>query len=113
MTIIKKKVTSAPMKFVKYSELKPGATVVIGEYLGSPMVPNFDGDAEVPQHRFKTDDGLVALNSAGQLNNLLSNVSVGDTIEVIFLGKESVTLKGGKKVKINQFEVSILEQEAA
>ena len=112
MTIIKKKVTASNIKFIKYSELKPGATAVLGEFMGSKMVPNYDGDAEVPSHRFKTDEGIVALNSAGQLDNLLTNVAIGDTVEILYLGKEPITLKNGKKVKVNQFEVNILEEAA-
>jgi len=110
MTVIKRKIESTPLKYVKYSEAKQGDTLVIGDYLGSPMVDNYDKTDKVPQHQFNTDEGLVALNSAGQLNYLLKKVEVGQTVEIIFLGKEKTTING-KKVSVNNFEVSILEGE--
>jgi hypothetical protein len=114
MTIVKRKVESTPKKYVKYSELKPGATVVVGNYLGSPLVPNFAKDGEVPEHQFQDEDGnITALNSAGQLNFLLAKVEIGSLVEVLYLGKESITRKNGQKTKANQFEVSILEEQSA
>lgn len=114
MTIVKRKIeASQTKKYVKYSELKPGATVVVGQYIGSPMVPNYAKDGEVPEHQFQTDEGITALNSAGQLNYLLTKIELGSVVEIIYLGKESITRKNGQKTKANQFEVSILEEEKA
>lgn len=111
MTIVKRKVQSAPIKYVKYSEAKAGDTLVIGNYVGSPLVLNFNKDKEVPQHQFQDDEGnTVALNSAGQLDYLMKKVEIGSLVEVLFLGQEALTIKG-KKVKANQFEVSVLEED--
>lgn len=108
MTVVKRKVQSAPIKYVKYSEAKPGDVLVLGNYVGSPMVLNFNKDKEVPQHQFQDEEGnTTALNSAGQLDYLMKKVEVGSVVEVVFLGQEALTIKG-KKVKANQFEVSIL-----
>lgn len=113
MTIVKRKVESAPIKYVTLSQQKPGDTLVVGEFIGTSKVPNFAKDGEVPLHKFQTDDGIVALNSAGQLDFLMSKIDPGSTVEVVFLGKETIVRKNGQKTKANQFEVSILEEEVA
>lgn len=113
MTIVKRKI-SGVCKYVKYSLLQPGETVVIGEFKGTEMVCGYKSTvANSPQHTFIDGDGEeIKLNSAGQLNRILSSVPVGTLLEVIFLGKEQVSLNG-RTVPVNQFEVSELYDDEA
>ena len=110
-TINKVKVELAKAKYVKYSEAKPGQTLVQGTFLGTKMVPNYDKDAEVPSHSFETDDGTVILNSASSLDRLLATVEPGSPLEITFLGKEKKKNKAGKSYSQNSFEVNLLVQE--
>ena len=109
MTTIKQKVSlGTGPKYVKYSEAKPGETLVVGTYKGTRMVPNFNKDGEVPSHTFETEEGTVVLNSASELNKLLATVEAGTEVDVTFLGTEKLKNKKGQPYKANKFEVSIL-----
>lgn len=112
-TIVRKKISSAGnVKFVKYSELKAGETLVVGFFQGTELVPSYDKKSQVPQHTFvDEDEKIVKLNSAGQLNAILKNVQPGAFLEVTFLGKEKIKTKDGRQVEANQFEVHELEDQ--
>lgn len=106
MTIIRQKAEKpGAIKFVKISEAKPGDVLVLGELVSTEQVPNFNKDGEVSLHKFNTDTGLVGLNGSKLLDGLLGQFEVGDTIEVVYLGKEPGVSKDGKKFKRNTFEV--------
>jgi hypothetical protein len=111
MTVIRQKVELPKAKYIKYSEAKVGQTLVLGTFLGTKMVPNFDKDAEVPSHTFETDEGTVILNSASSLDRLLTTVEPGTPLEITFLGKEKKKNKTGKSYSQNAFEVNILVEE--
>ncbi len=116
MTVLKKKLGTGTVKYVKYSAARPGETLALGEFKGTKMVPAFDPTApNVPQHTVVDDEGNeLKLGSAGQLNFILKNVEPGTNIEVIYLGKEKVKTKTGRTVEANQFEVNeLLNEEAA
>lgn len=117
---------SGVIKYLKWTDKKPGDVLVVGEYLGEVEVPKYKGrDGEtVPQHRFKLEDGTIAaLGSAGQLNFILRSAREtlqarqldGESpclVEVIFLGKEEYVNKRTKKVEeANQFEVNLIPVE--
>jgi hypothetical protein len=110
MTVIKTKVALPRPTYVKYSEAKQGQTLVVGTFLGSKLVPNFNKDGEVPAHQFETDEGLTILNSASDLNKQLEQVTEGQVVEVVFLGTEKLKNKKGQPYKANKFEVSILKE---
>jgi len=111
-TLVKKKIGSGSVRYVKYSEAKPGDTLVVGTFQGTELVPSYDKKSEVPIHTFVTEDEeIVKLNSAGQLNKLLSMVQPGTTLEVTFLGKEKFKSKDGRTLYANQFEVNELVEE--
>ena len=107
-TITKVKVSTSKATYVKYSDAKPGDTLVIGTYIGTKMVPNFNKDGEVPSHQFETDAGLTILNSASELNKLLEQVEEGSEVDVTFLGTEKLKNKKGQPYKANKFEVNLL-----
>ena len=111
MTNFVKKKLSGSVRYVKYSEAKPGDVLVIGTFQGTEQVPAYDPkQGLVPQHSFvDEDEQIVKLNSAGQLNYALKNATPGQMIEVIYLGKEKVKTKTGRLVEANQFEVNALE----
>lgn len=113
MTVVKRKI-SGTSRYVKYSQLKPGETIVIGEFKGTEMVKAFDPkQPDVPQHTVLDEEGVeIKLNSAGQLNHILKNVPVGTCIEIIYLGKEKIKVNG-RQVEANQFEVSELYDDEA
>ena len=111
MTVIKQKVELSKAKFVKYSEAKPGQTLVQGIFLGTKMVDNYDKDDKVPSHAFQTDEGTVILNSACSLNRLLNIVEPGTALEITYLGKEKKKNKAGKSYSQNAFEVNVLVSE--
>ncbi len=116
MTVVRKKVgSSGAVRFVKFSESKPGDVLVTGTFQGTQLVDSFDGSKKVPLHTFLTEDGeTVKLNSAGQLDKNLENVTPGSVLEITFLGKESFKSKDGRKLTANQFEVhELVEDEAA
>lgn len=77
--------------------------VVEGEYVGT--VPNqYNEDA--PSFKFvKNDETVAVINSCGSLKYQMSLVSIGDTVQIIYKGKN--TAKSGKlKGKaIHEFEV--------
>lgn len=111
MTVVKKKLGGSSLKFVKYSESTEGDVLALGEFLGTELVASYDKKSQVPLHKVRTEDGtVVALNSAGQLNHILKDVTPGTTIEVVFLGKESIKTKDGKRTTANQFEVNELTE---
>jgi len=113
-TVTKKKLVAADtVKYVKYSEAKPGQTLVVGKFLGTKQVKKFNGKEgeTVPLHTFNTDEGEIALNSASSLNRILDGVEPGTTLEVVFLGKESKQNKDGIKYRENTFEVNELTEE--
>ncbi len=115
MTIVKKKLSASAVKYVKYSEAKPGDTLALGTFKGTELVKAYDPkQPDVPQHTIIDEDGNeVKLNSAGQLNYILRNVQPGTPIEVVYLGKEKIKSKTGRVVEANQFEVNeLLEEEA-
>ncbi len=111
MTVVKQKVELPRATYVKYSEAKPGQTLVQGTFLGTRMVDNYDKDDKVPSHSFETDDGTVILNSASSLDRLLATVDAGTPLEITFLGKEKKKNKAGKSYSQNSFEVNVLVQE--
>ena len=108
--VIKRKIELPKRTFVKYSESKPGQTLVVGEFLGSQSVQNYQKTMEVPLHVFNTDSGEVCLNSSRELDNLLQQVEIGQIVDVTFLGKEKIKNKAGLTLTQNKFEVSILEK---
>lgn len=113
MTVVKRKISSV-VKYVKYSEAKPGETVALGVFKGTDLVKAYDPkQPDVPQHTIIDEDGLeLKLNSAGQLNHILRGVTPGTTIEVVYLGKEKIKSKTGRIVEANQFEVNELVDDA-
>jgi len=124
--LVKKKVElpASAIKYVKYSECKPGDTLVVGKYLESKMVPNFNKDGEVPLHLFEDfyTKGTLALNSSAELNRILENkhfdtskfadVKVGSWYEITYLGKEKGKTKDGKSYMSHTFQVDPLEDPA-
>ncbi len=113
MTLIRKKVGSGTVKFVKYSTASPGDVLATGIFQGSELVKAYDPkQPDVPQHTIvDEDENILKLNSAGQLNYLLKNVEPGTLIEVVYLGKEKIKGKNGRMVEANQFEVHELIEE--
>lgn len=113
---LKKVKVGGAIRYVKFSQAKPGDVLVLGMFEGTKQVPKYKGrDGEtVPQHNFKTEDGtIVALGSAGQLNFLMRDISVGSLVEVVFLGKQEYKdRRTGKMETANQFEVNVFEVEA-
>jgi len=107
MTLVKKPVGGSTVKYVKYSEAKPGDVIATGTFAGTSFVKAYDPkQPDVPQHTIIDESGIsLKLNSAGQLNYLLKNVPEGSLIEVTYLGKEKIKGKNGKLVEANQFEV--------
>jgi hypothetical protein len=97
MTVIKKKIGGGSVRYVKYSEAKPGDVLAIGNFIGTELVKAYDPkQPDVPQHTILDEEGTsLKLNSAGQLNFLLKSVEAGTLIEV----------------EANQFEVSELVEE--
>ena len=110
MTVVKKKLSASSVKYVKYSEAKPGDTLAIGTFKGTELVKAYDPkQPDVPQHTVVDEDGTeLKLNSAGQLNYILKNVDPGTVIVVVYLGKEKIKSKTGRVVEANQFEVNEL-----
>jgi len=118
MTVVKQKVELQKPTYVKYSEAKPGQTLVVGTFLGTKMVKpykptNKDGSVnpDVPSHSFETDEGEVRLNSATSLNRLLAQIEPGTPVDITFLGKEKKKSKDGDVYSENTFEVSILVEQ--
>lgn len=113
MTVIRKKIGSGPVKYVKYSTAKAGDVLAVGVFQGTELVKAFDPkQPDVPQHTIvDEDETILKLNSAGQLNHLLKSVEPGSMIEVVFLGKEKIKSKTGRMVEANQFEVHELVEE--
>ena len=122
MTVSKIKV-SGVVKYVKWTDKKPGDVLVVGEYIDEIQVPKYKGrpGETSSAHRFRLEDGSTAqLGSAGQLNFILRQTKEilisrqldGDVpcmVEVIFLGKQQYTDKKTKKVEeANQFEVNLI-----
>lgn len=96
--------------YVKMSEKKAGETLVIGSYLGAKQVPNFNNDGMQTLHSFSTEDSEVRMNGSRLLDTLLSQVQVGDVLEIIYTGKEPGVSRDGKKFKRNTFEILKLEE---
>lgn len=124
MTIIKKKLSSDPaIKYVKYKELKQGELVVVGALtevkMVKPFAPvNYKGEKnpDVPQYVFTTDEGTVVLNSSSELNKELVHATIGDILEITFLGKENRKTKQGVPYSCFMFDVQCLiddEEDAA
>lgn len=113
MTTIKKKIELPKATYVKYSESKPGQTLVTGTFVGTTSVQKYNGgpDEFVPSHVFATDKGDVILNSASSLDRLLAIVEPGTPLSVTFLGKEKKKSKEGKAYTQNMFEVNELYSE--
>lgn len=57
-----------------------------GIYDGSFVAGKF----ERTTHKIKTEEGIVALPSAGQLDKLLANVPAGATVAVTYRGKKEM-----------------------
>lgn len=112
--LVRKKLGSNSVNYVKYSQAAPGDTLAIGTFKGTEMVKAYDPkQPDVPQHTIIDEDGTeFKLNSAGQLNHILKNVQPGTVIEVVYLGKEKIKAKNGRVVEANQFEVNELVDEA-
>jgi len=112
MTIVKQKieVQSEKPTYVKYTEAKPGQTLVVGNLTEIRMVDNFNKDGKVPSFVFQTDTGTTILNSATDLNKQLEQVEIGSAVEVVFLGAEKLKNKKGQPYKLNKFEVSLLQE---
>lgn len=112
MTIVKQKVELPRANYVKYSEAKPGQTLVVGKFLGTKMVTKYNTTTgeTVPSHTFDADGEIIILNSAAGLDRLLATVEPGTLLDITFLGKESKVSKEGKKYKQNVFEVSVLSE---
>ena len=108
---VKTKIETPKAKYIKYSEAKKGDILVVGEFLGTKEVDNYNKDGKVPSHSFKTDEGLVVLNSSKSLDRILAGLEAGLVLEVTFQGKTNKVSKDGKKYRQNEFEVSILEEQ--
>lgn len=113
MTVIRKEVGSNNIKYVKYTESKPGEVIASGIFEGSVKVPGFQNRGpDVLQHSVLSDEGVsLKLRHSGQLDYKLSAIPAGAYIEVTFLGKEKVNIKGAL-TDVNQFKVEILTEES-
>ena len=109
-TFVKQKVSIASnVRYVKYSEAKPGDVIAVGIFKGTEQVPSYDKSTTVPLHSIVSEDGeIIKLNSAGQLNKIFSLVQPETLVEVTFLGKEKFKSKDGRVLTANQFDVSQL-----
>jgi hypothetical protein len=92
----------------KPGAVKPGSILVTGEYLGTKEATAKNGNT-FTTHQFDVDGKTLSLSS-GQLNYKLKGISVGEMVEVTFLGKKSIKLANGTSVNANQFSVVVLEE---
>lgn len=99
--------------FVKYADLKPGDTVVVGEYVKVEFVPSLDPKKpQVPKHYFKVDgDCTVVLNSSVDLDRKLAKEGIGAILDIVFTGKTKVKLSNGITIFPFEFEVSPLTEQ--
>lgn len=98
--------------------LEEGAlgVVVQGRYLGRADKNNFDKcDFKVESMNEKGEDGspvLFIINESGNLASRMSNINVGDLVQVRYLGQEKIT-KSSKPAligkSVHQWEVDTAE----
>lgn len=89
-------------------QLMPGDTIV-GQYNGSFTTKKFG----TTYHKVMTENGLVAIPGAGQINTLIKQVPVGAEVQVVYNGKEAIK-KGQFAGKMaHSFSLSASETIAA
>lgn len=96
-------------KYVKPKDCKAGELIVQGKYLGRS--PNKFGNDNFD---FRPDDGgpTVCINHAGHLAYIMEeNVSIGDTVQVVYKGKEKLENGAFKGKESHQFDVLVAEDD--
>lgn len=112
MTVVRRKIVTPTIKYVKISEHKEGDILVTGKYTEIREVDNFNKDGKVNLYLFKNEDGeTVALNGNKKLDENMAEVKIGETVEISFQGKRPGVNKQGKRFNTNMFEIIVLDKK--
>lgn len=99
-----KKVSNS-VRYVKYKECEEGQVIAEGVYLGTRQ-----GQYGI-QHSIKEADGIVVLNSSGQLNYLLkTHAPKGTPVRVTYAGMQTLETGRFKDKEAHNFELEVDEE---
>jgi hypothetical protein len=81
-------------------------TLIAGTYAGNYKKMDTFSNKEVTNHKVRTEQGIVALSPATQLDRDLSDIKEGARVEITYLGKEPFKDKTGRTLSAHRFHIA-------
>lgn len=100
-----KEVEQGELRFIKPTDFAD----LPDEQIEGAYIENREDNYGNPSYKLRTADGIVVVNSAGQLDSKMAEVAVGELVRITYMGQEKMKTGKWKGKLAHQFKVESAE----